>query len=411
VSEADTIAPRSEEPVSSPPPPGRSLRRILLVTVLLIRPLMVLLALADVPRLWKHDGWSFYTGGDELEYFALAKSLADMQAVPSNRSLGYPILLAPIVALTGAETVEDIQPMIVLVQAAAGGALAVWLVYLLGLRASGSFGLAVTGAAMFALFPYWLLLPLLWPAEYYTELSGWNISYQLGLQPYADLPSQVFQLASALLVLGAVNGRSVRTAVAAGIVAGFAALIRVTNIPYAAGLAILPLAAGVAARRAGDSDSGRRQFEVAAVFAGTAAAVFAWQLVYNAAFFGGPLHWGYHELGGDAAPEHRLVPALALGRLASFFVNPAGMLWKSIVIVSLARFFWRCRTRAGALAAWGLAAYTLVLFAYPLFRQDPFRLAMPLIPYLMMAIGSLVYWPFERMRRSMLLAARSERSA
>lgn len=394
--------------------PRPSATRFLVAAVLLIRPVMVLLALADVPRLWRHEGWSFYAGGDEVEYFALAKSLAAVEPVASNRSLGYPVLLAPAVALAGAESADDIQPLIVVVQAACGGALAVWLVYLLGLKASGSRGIALTGAALFALFPYWLLLRMLWPPRYYTELSGWNISYQLGLQAYADVPSQIFQLASTLLVLRAVERGSRRAAAAAGAVAGFTALIRITNIPYVAGLVLLPAALGVAARRAGDADRARRRFEIAAIFGGAAGGVFVLQLVYNAAFFGGPLQWGYHELGGEAAPEHRLDFALAMERLAAFFGDTAGMLWKSLVIAALARLLWRCRTPAGALVAWGFASYTLILFAYPLFRQDPFRLAMPLVPYIMLGLGAFVYWPFERarrIRRAADRAARSERSA
>ncbi len=360
--------------------------------MILLRPLTVCLLLLDVPHVWQHDGWRFYAGGDEIEYFELARSLVDGHPVASSRTLGYPLLLAPLAAAAGAQTARDLQPWIVLLQAMMLGAVVTWLVERLARLFVDGDAIPLAAAAAFALLPWWLLLPGLWPPKYYEALSGWNLSYQLGLVPYADLPSQAAEVAAILLFVRAAARGSGRLALAAGAVAGMAGLIRVTNIPPLGGLVLFSYllqdpGAGPNGRR-----SVKRALGVGAAYGGAALAVFLPQFVYNAIQFGHPLQWGYVAAAGERAAGHRLDAVLAVRRWAAFFLSPVGGIWKAVAVGALARFFWISRRRESLAAAWCLVSYATILFAYPLFGEDPFRLAMPLAPFLALGLGALSVW-------------------
>lgn len=84
--------------------------------LLFIRCFFVFLILNNIPDIGiDKSTWVFWWGGDELNYFRIAKDFLDWQFLPRSFPLGYPIFLLPFITIFKAQVLSDIYIPVVAV--------------------------------------------------------------------------------------------------------------------------------------------------------------------------------------------------------------------------------------------------------------------------------------------------------
>ena len=189
----------------------------------------------------RHNGWAYYQGGDQIWLATTGWLLAGGELAPTYVGYGWPLVLAPMTALTGPGYLAA-MPLVVAVNVLVLAPLALWAVHGLAARVAGPlFGLLAAAtwvAAPFAVIP-------LWRADYHERYVEQFLPQAVGLTALADYPSLVLLVVAAHLFVRALGTRAPLDAVAAGLVAGFAIGTKPSNALF---LAAPPLAA-LAARR------------------------------------------------------------------------------------------------------------------------------------------------------------------
>ena len=200
------------------------------------RPWMVLAALtvvswgiaAEVGRIAQHDGWYYYNGGDSSWYYTTAWVLAHGHLPPAEISYGYPLLIAPFAGIAGPNILDGL-PSIVIFNELVLAPIALLCVY----------GITRTFASRF----YAYLVTLIWvvfpvavihyfTASYHSRYVDVTLPSALGLTPLGDYPSMVALLVSAYFVLRFIATRADLDAVAAGLAAGLAVVIKPANLLF-----------------------------------------------------------------------------------------------------------------------------------------------------------------------------------
>jgi hypothetical protein len=69
-----------------------------------------------IPQAAHHDPLIFHHGGDQLEYFDLARSLSELRVTPSRYPLGFSLFLVPFILTTNPETARSLIPSVSLFQ-------------------------------------------------------------------------------------------------------------------------------------------------------------------------------------------------------------------------------------------------------------------------------------------------------
>ena len=185
----------------------------------------------------RHNGWLFYSGGDQLWHYTDAYVLAHRLQPPSFVGYGWSMLLLPITYFTGPNLVSAL-PVIVLFNTLVLLPVALLCIYGIATRIGGQlFG--YWAAALWIALPYFGIL-FVEPGYHqkYTELT---IPHIVGLTAMSDFPSMVGLLVSAYFCLRALESGSRLTMVAAGFAAGYAIAVKPSSAIFLFGPALLLL--------------------------------------------------------------------------------------------------------------------------------------------------------------------------
>jgi len=187
----------------------------------------------------RHNGWLFYSGGDQLWHYTDAVALAHRLQPPSFVGYGWSMFLLPLTPFTGANLVSAL-PAIVLFNTLVLLPVALLCIYGIAARIGGRlFG--YWAAALWIALPYFGIL-FVEPGYHqkYTELT---IPHIVGLTAMSDFPSMVGLLVSAYFCLRALESGNPVTMGAAGLAAGYAIAVKPSSAIFLFGPALLLLIA------------------------------------------------------------------------------------------------------------------------------------------------------------------------
>jgi hypothetical protein len=185
----------------------------------------------------RHNGWVFYSGGDQLWHYTGAFVLGERLQPPSFVGYGWSMLLFPLARITGANLASAL-PAIVLFNTLVLLPVALLSIYGIGARIAGRlFGYWAAGL--------WIALPYLGilfvEPGYHQKYTELTIPHVVGLTAMSDFPSMVGLLLSAYLCLRALESGSWLTMGTAGFAAGYAIAIKPSSAIYLFGPALLLL--------------------------------------------------------------------------------------------------------------------------------------------------------------------------
>ncbi|MEN3310784.1 MAG: hypothetical protein V7645_113 [Actinomycetota bacterium] len=203
-------------------------------TLLLVQWLAVLAFSVTV----RHNGWLFYSGGDQLWNYTGAYLLAHGSLPPAFVGYGWSILLLPLAPFAGPNLVSAL-PGLVLFNTLVLLPVALLCVYGIGARLAGRlFG--YWAAAVWIALPYFGIL-FVEPGYHqkYTELT---LPHVLGLTAMSDFPTMVGLLVSAYFCLRALESGSWVTMGASGLALGYAIAIKPSSAIFLFAPAVLLLA-------------------------------------------------------------------------------------------------------------------------------------------------------------------------
>jgi hypothetical protein len=194
-----------------------SVRPAYVLGPLLLVQWIAVLALALTVR---HNGWTYYQGGDQLWYYGGAWLFSHGQVPYPQTGPGWPLLLAPLARFTGPNTAAAF-PAVVLFDVLVMLPVALLCMYGIAQRLGGR------------VFGYWA--SLVWIAVPYIGIKYSDLGYHqkyteltlpqsLGLTAMADFPSMVLILVSAYLVVRALDRDDWTIAAVGGLIAGFGAI-------------------------------------------------------------------------------------------------------------------------------------------------------------------------------------------
>ncbi len=207
----------------------------LLVPLLVVHWLALLVFTARV----NHNGWLFYQGGDQIWFWTTSWLMGHGSITVPSVSHGWPMLLVPFTWIGGPGFLGGL-PWPLLLQALVVAPIALWCVYELGARIGGRV-IGYWAAAIWTLGPY-VAVPL-FVDRYHDRYVDQFLPLPLGLTAMADYTGTVFLLLSAVFTLRAIENRDPGTAAVAGLAAGFAAVVKPSNLIFLAAPAVALLAA------------------------------------------------------------------------------------------------------------------------------------------------------------------------
>jgi hypothetical protein len=207
----------------------------LLVPLLAVHWLALLVFVARV----HHNGWLFYQGGDQIWYWTTSWLIGHGSITVPTVSQGWSMLLVPF-AWIGGPGFPGGLPGPLLLQAVVVAPIALWCVYELGARIGGRV-IGYWAAAIWTFGPY-VAVPL-FVQRYHEKYVDQFLPLPLGLTAMADYTGTVFLLLSAVFTVRAIENRDPGTAAVAGLAAGFAAVVKPSNLIFLAAPPIALLAA------------------------------------------------------------------------------------------------------------------------------------------------------------------------
>ncbi len=175
-----------------------------------------------------HNGWLYYQGGDQIWYWSTSWLLGHGLVAKALVSLGWPLLLAPFAPIVGAGYVAGL-PAAILIQVLLLTPLALYFVYDLAARIGGRV-VGYVAALLWTVGPY-LAIPL-FVQRYHEKYVDEFLPHPLGLTAMADFPGTVAVVVAAALAVRAFELRDVRVAILAGLVGGYAGLIKPSNLLF-----------------------------------------------------------------------------------------------------------------------------------------------------------------------------------
>jgi hypothetical protein len=205
----------------------------LIVGLVVLRIIFLCLYLHDIPNLGvDRSTWRCCAGGDEGGYFNSARSIINWRFSPSDSTLGYPIILAPFIFITGAVQLEDIFKFVSVFHSVIIYSITAILVYCLAKIYLEKKIKAVIVAGIFTVYPYFgyaafcLLsdkIPFL--HDFITSRFA-QLNYFLAL---SDPLSTLLMLGSLLLFLHVIKNKTVWPFIFLGLIASWAAITRLQN--------------------------------------------------------------------------------------------------------------------------------------------------------------------------------------
>jgi hypothetical protein len=306
-----------------------AVRPVYVLGVLVGAQWLAVLALALTVR---HNGWLYYTGGDQLWHYTGAYLLAHGHLPPSYVGYGWSVLLAPVAAIAGPNLVSAL-PAIVLLNTVVLLPVALLCVYGIAARAAGRvFG--YFAAATWIALPYLGILFV--EPGYHQKWTELTLPQLEGLTSVPDFPSTVLLLVSAYFCMRASeHGSGWQSGVAAGLAAGYSIAIKPSNSIFLVAPALLLLF--------------NRRRSVLTFVAGLAPELLALAI------------WKYRGLGSlAAAPAEPVRVALGVDSLIRRIHAPSLNSWAHLhqVMLALREHFWVARVIEFAPIA-GLVAFLL----------------------------------------------------
>jgi hypothetical protein len=188
----------------------------------------------------EHNGFSYYSGGDDSWYYTSAWVLGHGHIPYASIGYGVPLPLAPLAAIAGPNLVAGLPLAIGL------NMLVLWPVALLSVygiaRTIAGRGYAYLVTATWVVFPL-ATIPFFYE-RYHDRLVGQALPQALGLVATGDFPSMVVLLVAAYFALRAISTGDRTAAIVGGLTTGFALGVKPSNLIFVAA----PLAALAAAR-------------------------------------------------------------------------------------------------------------------------------------------------------------------
>jgi hypothetical protein len=342
---------------------------------------LAVLALALTVR---HNGWLYYTGGDQLWHYTGAYLLAHGHLPPSYVGYGWSVLLIPIAAVAGPNLVSAL-PAIVLFNTLVLLPVALLCVYGIAARIAGRvFG--YFAATVWIALPYLGILFV--EPGYHQKWTELTLPQLEGLTSVPDFPSTVALLVSAYFCLRAAGpGSGWQSGVAAGLAAGYSIGIKPSNSIFLVAPALLLLAT--------------RRRAVLTFAAGLAPALLTLAV------------WKYRGLGAlAAAPAEQVRLASGINGLIDRIHAPSLNSWAHLhqVLLALREHFWAARViewvpiagliallvrsrRAFLLVGAWFAIYVLLKATYiPASVEDAsfWRILMPAFPAFVLLTAAIV---------------------
>lgn len=214
-----------------------------LVDRALARPRATLLALACVQlgatvvfalAVATHNGWVWFQGGDQIWYTSDAWLLGRLTLPPADVGFGWPLLLVPAGWALGKTFVEQL-PLVIALDLLVLAPLALVCVHTLGTRIGGRL-LGLWASVLWIAAPF-AAIPL-FVERYHERWVDQFLPQALGLTALADYASMVAALVVAVFVVRALERRAWEDAAVAGLVLGFAGLMKPPNYLLVAGVGL-----------------------------------------------------------------------------------------------------------------------------------------------------------------------------
>jgi hypothetical protein len=210
-------------------------RRLVLAGLIAAQLLFVLALALSI----EHNGWLYYQGGDQIWLVTTGWLLRFLEMPWALVGPGWPLVLAPITAVTGPDMISAI-PLTMALNVLVLGPLATWAVYAFAARFAGV-GAGLWCAALWVVAPY-AAIPL-FVERYHERYTEQFLPQALGLTELADYPSMVLLLVAAALLARALEPGRLHEAIAAGLLAGYAGAVKPANYLFLVGVGLAVLLA------------------------------------------------------------------------------------------------------------------------------------------------------------------------
>jgi hypothetical protein len=193
------------------------------------------LVIVEAARIAVHRGWLYYDGGDGTWYYTSAWVLAHGHVPQATIGYGYPLLIAPLTLIGGANLLAGL-PFVIILNAVVLAPIAIVALYGLASAIGGrGFGYVVTAV--------WIALPLAaigyFYETYHVRYVDVTLPAVVGLTGLGDFPSMVCLLVAAYFAYRAIVAPSSARfeALAAGLTAGIALGVKPANALFLPALA------------------------------------------------------------------------------------------------------------------------------------------------------------------------------
>jgi hypothetical protein len=183
---------------------------------------------AVVSRIAMHNGWSYYSGGDDSWYYTSAWVLAHGHLPQTDVGGFFPLLLAPLALIAGPNLVAGL-PYVV-----AFDMLVLWPIALLCVygiaKAIGGRGYAYLVSLLWTVFP--LLSIRYFYERYHERFIDLNLPTSLGLVATADFTATVTVLVAAYFTVRAIERGDIEAGLFAGLATGVAFAVKPSSLIF-----------------------------------------------------------------------------------------------------------------------------------------------------------------------------------
>jgi hypothetical protein len=204
--------------------------RISLATTIGAQMLLALVVALSI----EHNRWLYYQGGDQIWLVTSAWTLRHLTIPYALTGWGWPLLLAPLTAVTGS-TFVSLIPVALVIDVLVLAPIATLAVYDIGARVAGR-AAGLWCAALWVVAPF-VALPL-FVDRYQGRWAEEFLPQALGFTQLADFPSMVIVLVAAALVVRSLDREAIREGLLAGALVGLAIGVKPANALFLAAPAI-----------------------------------------------------------------------------------------------------------------------------------------------------------------------------
>jgi len=291
----------------------KKIKNILIISVIGLIALRIffLFLIPYLPHLEQYkynDYFSAIREGDEITYYSMAGMIYKFDFKEDATMFGFPLMIVPFILIFGNDFSAIFFPLIIfngVVLFSLTLILIVWSSFLIFKKVFP----AILSGFLFLIFPFIFYLFRNYGPQFqagaWNDINFMNMNW---LSAMADGPAAFFALLVLFLSLIAERKRfGMFFYSLLGFVAGFSAMVRITNVVIilAAALVILSPAFLRGKPRRKDLNNARLSFQQATWFSGKAGGLLSYflssiigflpQFVYNTVFFGSPFSFGYQK--------------------------------------------------------------------------------------------------------------------